>query len=63
AAQTAKFAWYYAKFGAKDMYLEEERRALDYGLSRATVSAAASGFGSPPRWAKQQDLLAQLAVR
>lgn len=61
AAQTAKFAWYYAKFGAKAMYLEEERRALRYGLSRGALSAAASGFGSAPRWASGQDLLESLA--
>ncbi|MBC5804754.1 MAG: 3'-5' exonuclease [Candidatus Eremiobacter antarcticus] len=61
AAQTAKFAWYYAKFGAKAMYLEEERRALRYGLSRGVAGSAASGFGSAPRWASDQDLLASLA--
>ena len=60
AAQTAKFAWYYAKFGAKAMYLDEEKRALDYGLARARVSAAATGFGRPPYWAREQDLLAGL---
>lgn len=60
AAQTAKFAWYYARFGAKSMYLNEEQRALAYGLSRARASASASGFGVPPRWAKDQDLLASL---
>jgi hypothetical protein len=59
-AQTAKYAWYYAKFGAKTMYLDEERRALHYGLSRASTAAAASGYGSPPRWARDQDLLATL---
>jgi len=61
AAQTAKYAWYYAKFGAKNMYLNEERRALRYGLSRATTSSVATGFGSPPRWARDQDLLATLS--
>lgn len=60
AAQTAKFAWYYAKFGAKAMYLDEERRALAYGLARALVSATASGFGTPPYWAREHDLLAGL---
>jgi superfamily I DNA/RNA helicase len=58
AAQSAKFAWYYAKFGAKRLYLEEERRALEYALSRADVAARATGFGRPPRWAADQDLLA-----
>jgi len=58
ASQTAKFAWYYAKFGAKALYLEEERRALNYALSRADVAAHASGFGTPPRWAAKNDLLA-----
>ncbi|HZW72408.1 MAG TPA: hypothetical protein VFF43_02620, partial [Caldimonas sp.] len=33
ASQTAKFAWYYAKHGAKRMYIEEERRALAYAVS------------------------------
>jgi superfamily I DNA/RNA helicase len=61
AAQTAKFAWYYARFEAKAMYLAQERRALAYGLSRGWVSASASGFGAPPRWAKDYDLLAALA--
>lgn len=60
ASQTAKFAWYYARFKAKDMYLAEEHRALGYGLSRASVSAKATGFGKPPRWAKDYDLLAAL---
>ncbi len=60
AAQTAKFAWYYAKFGAKAMYLDEERRALRYGLSRGRRSATATGFGSPPYWAREHDLLAGL---
>jgi superfamily I DNA/RNA helicase len=57
AAQTAKFAWYYARFDAKGLYLAQERRALAYGLSRGSHSAHASGFGSPPRWAKDYDLL------
>ena len=57
AAQTAKFAWYYARFNAKALYLAEEERALKYGLSRGTVTASASGFGKPPRWAKDYDLL------
>ncbi|HZV79876.1 MAG TPA: UvrD-helicase domain-containing protein [Candidatus Binatus sp.] len=57
AAQTAKFAWYYARFDAKGLYLAQERRALAYGLSRGSRSAYASGFGSPPRWAKDYDLL------
>ncbi len=60
AAQTAKFAWYYARFGAKSLYIDEEQRALAYGLSRARTSATATGFGAPPRWAKDQDLLAAL---
>jgi len=63
AAQTAKFAWYYAKFGAKAMYVDEERRALEYGLSRARVSASATGFGTPPYWAREHDLLAGLEKR
>ncbi len=63
AAQTAKFAWYYAKFGAKAMYLDEERRALGYGLSRARLSATATGFGTPPYWAREHDLLASLEAR
>jgi len=58
ASQTAKFAWYYAKHGAKRMYIEEERRALAYALSRADVAAHASGYGTTPRWAADQDLLA-----
>ncbi|HXW50405.1 MAG TPA: 3'-5' exonuclease [Candidatus Acidoferrales bacterium] len=57
ASQTAKFAWYYARFGAKTMYLDEERRALAYGLSRGRSSATATGFGVPPPWARDQDLL------
>jgi superfamily I DNA/RNA helicase len=57
AAQTAKFAWYYAKFGAKAMYLQEEARALDYGIRRADSSAFVTGFGKAPRWAADQDLL------
>ncbi|MEO9137038.1 MAG: 3'-5' exonuclease [Casimicrobiaceae bacterium] len=60
AAQTAKFAWYYARFDAKKLYLAEERRALAYGLSRGWRSASASGFGKPPRWAKDYDLLLAL---
>ena len=60
AAQTAKFAWYYTKFDAKRRYLEGERRALRYGLSRGISSSAATGFGAPPRWAKDEDLLADL---
>lgn len=60
AAQTAKFAWYYAKFAAKAMYLDEERRALGYGLSRARATATATGFGTPPYWAREHDLLASL---
>src|SRR6202011_599392 len=58
--QTCKFAWYYANFGAKARYLAEEKRALAYGLSRADRFAVATGFGSPPRWAADHDLLAQL---
>jgi superfamily I DNA/RNA helicase len=61
APHTAKFAWYYAKFGAKGMYLDEERRALSYALSRATSTAYASGYGSPPHWARDHDLLATVA--
>jgi len=57
ASQTAKFAWYYAKHGAKRMYIEEERRALAYALSRADIAAHASGYGATPRWAADQDLL------
>lgn len=57
ASQAAKFAWYYAKHGAKRMYIEEERRALAYALSRADVAARATGYGSTPRWAADQDLL------
>lgn len=56
-AQTAKFAWYYAKHDAKKRYLDEERRALRYGLTRATISATATGFGRPPPWAADHDLL------
>lgn len=62
AAQTAKFAWYYAKHGAKRMYMEEERRALAYALSRADVQAYVSGYGTPPRWAADQDLLKAYGV-
>lgn len=57
ASQTAKFAWYYAKFGAKNLYIEGERRVLSYALSRADVAVRATGFGKPPRWAAEQDLL------
>lgn len=60
AAQTAKFAWYYGRFGAKDMYLDEERRALAYAVSRGRSSTTATGFGTPPRWAKDHDLLSGL---
>jgi superfamily I DNA/RNA helicase len=63
ASQTAKYAWYYAKFEAKERFLEEERRALDYGLARADAEAWVSGFGRPPRWALDQDLLARLERR
>jgi hypothetical protein len=59
APQTAKFAWYYAKFEAKRRYLDGERRALRYALSRGISSAAATGYGSPPHWAKDEDLLAE----
>jgi len=59
AAQTAKFAWYYAKFEAKRRYLDGERRVLRYGLSRGVGSAAATGYGTPPHWAKDEDLLAE----
>jgi len=59
AAQTAKFAWYYAKFEAKRRYLDGERRVLRYGLSRGVRSAAATGYGTPPHWAKDEDLLAE----
>ncbi len=58
AAQTAKFAWYYAKFDAKSRYLAEEGRALRYGLSRARETAVATGYGMPPRRAAAEDLLA-----
>jgi hypothetical protein len=57
--QTAKFAWYYAKFGAKRRYLEGERRVLAYATSRATVSATITGFGKAPFWAAEEDLLAK----
>ncbi|HEY7980222.1 MAG TPA: hypothetical protein VID19_01965 [Candidatus Eremiobacteraceae bacterium] len=59
APQTAKFAWYYAKFDAKRRYLDGERRALRYALSRGIASAAVTGYGFPPRWAKDEDLLAE----
>ena len=62
AAQTAKFAWYYARFNAKALYLAEERRALKYGLSRGTMSASASGFGEPPTYAKDYDLLRSVST-
>ena len=62
ASQTAKFGWYYARFDAKARYLEGERRILHYGLSRADVSAAVTGFGKPPHWAAAQDLLAEFGV-
>ena len=62
APYAAKFAWYYAKFGAKARYLEEERRALAYGLSRASVGAWATGFAKPPRWAADGDLLSDHGV-
>jgi len=58
AAQTAKYAWYYARFEAKRRYLDGERRALRYGLSRGIESAAVTGFGTAPHWAKDEDLLA-----
>jgi len=54
---TRRTARSYAKFGAKALYLDEERRALNYALSRADVAAHASGFGKPPRWAAKNDLL------
>jgi hypothetical protein len=60
APQTAKFAWYYARFEAKRRYLDGERRALRYAVSRGTASAAVTGFGSPPHWAKDEDLLEEL---
>ncbi len=59
APQTAKFAWYYAKFEAKRRYLDGERQVLRYGLSRGIASAAVTGYGSPPHWAKDEDLLAE----
>jgi hypothetical protein len=62
AAQSAKFAWYYGKFGAKARYLEEEMRALYYGLLRADRAAQATGYGKPPRWASDHDLLAPFGV-
>jgi len=57
--QAAKFAWYYAKFGAKRRYLEGERRVLNYAASRATVSVTITGFGTAPFWAADEDLLAR----
>jgi superfamily I DNA/RNA helicase len=62
ASQTAKFAWFYAKFDAKGRYLTEERKILRYGLSRANVAAAATGFGRPPHWARDYDLLSELGA-
>jgi hypothetical protein len=59
APQTAKFAWYYAKFEAKRRFLEGERRVLRYGVSRGIASAAVTGYGSPPHWANDEDLLAE----
>lgn len=58
--QTAKYAWYYAKYEAKRRYLDEELRALRYGLSRGSIAATATGFGAPPAWAAGQDLLCKL---
>jgi superfamily I DNA/RNA helicase len=60
SSQTAKYAWYYAKFGAKDLYLEEERRVLRYALSRGRQTSAALGFGQAPGWARGYDLLSDL---
>ena len=60
APQTAKFAWYYAKFDAKARYLAQEQRALRYALSRAAQSATATGFGQVPHWAAGEDLLASM---
>lgn len=62
ASQTAKFAWYYTQFDAKGRFLEEERRALAFAMSRGVDSTRASGFGKPPRWAAGQDLLADLEM-
>jgi len=62
AAQTAKYAWYYARFDAKDRYLKEERRMLRYGLSRGADAAVASGFGAAPAWARDHDLLKDLGA-
>lgn len=62
AAQTAKFAWYYAAFRAKQLFLDEERRALQYALTRADVAAHASGFGQAPRWAAASDFLSDLGA-
>jgi hypothetical protein len=59
APQSAKFAWYYAKFEAKRRYLDGERRVLRYALSRGIASAAVTGYGTPPHWAKDEDLLAE----
>lgn len=62
AAQTAKFAWYYARHGAKRRYLDDERRALRYAIGRADGSAFVTGFGRPPGWAAAHDLLAELGA-
>ena len=59
AAQTAKFAWYYAKHRAKARFLEGEARVLDYGLRRAERAGRATGYGTPPHWAAGHDLLAR----
>ncbi len=59
SSQTAKFAWYYAKYDAKRRYLEGERRVLAYAASRGTVSATVTGFGTAPFWAPDEDLLAR----
>ncbi len=63
AGQTAKYAWYYAKFAAKDLYLEEERRVLRYAMSRGEKTTAVCGFGRPPHWASDHDLLSELETR
>jgi superfamily I DNA/RNA helicase len=62
ASQTAKFAWFYAKFDAKARYLAQERNVLRYGLDRADVSAAVTGFEKPPHWARDFDLLTEFGV-
>lgn len=59
-AQTAKYAWYYAKFDAKALYIKEERRVLRYAVARADQRATVTGFGQPPAWAADHDLLAEL---